>query len=224
MTDGRVVLAIDTSTVVNVGLAHGAQVLATATIEDRMAHVEQLTPLIRDCLAEAGLRLTEVDQIVVGLGPGPFTGLRVGIVTAQTLAAVGGHDLHGICSLDVLAAQYAAQCGDQASADFVVATDARRREVYWAAYAADGRRLGAPQVGPPLEVPRRPTVGPAAAVYPDQLMVAPGPRILDPRVLATAGPGLPDAGSTPLYLRRPDATEPTRRKSVLPLSARGVRR
>jgi hypothetical protein len=61
-------------------------------------------------------------------------------------------------------------------------------------------------------------------MYPDQLMVAPGPRVLEPRVLATAGPGLPDAGSSPLYLRRPDATEPTRRKSVLPLSARGVRR
>ena len=105
-----------------------------------------------------------------------------------------------------------------------MATDARRREVYWAAYAADGRRQGAPQVGPPLEVPRRPTIGPAAAVYPDQLMAVPGPRVLDPGVLATAGPGLPDAGSAPLYLRRPDATEPTRRKSVLPLTARGVRR
>ena len=103
MADERVVLAIDTSTVVNVGLARGTDVLATATVEDRMAHVEQLTPLIRDCLAQAGLRLAEVDQIVVGLGPGPFTGLRVGIVTAQTLAAVGGLDLHGICSLDVLA-------------------------------------------------------------------------------------------------------------------------
>ena len=220
MTDEPVVLAIDTSTVVNVGLARGTDVLATATIEDRMAHVEQLAPLIRDCLAQAGVRLAEVDQIVVGLGPGPFTGLRVGIVTAQTLAAVGGLDLHGICSLDVLAAQYA----DRAPAEFVVATDARRREVYWAAYAADGRRQGAPQVGPPLEVPRRPTVGPAAAVYPDQLMAVLGPRVLDPGVLAAAGPGLPDAGSAPLYLRRPDATEPTRRKSVLPLTARGVRR
>jgi len=215
-----VVLAIDTSTVVNVGLARGHEVLATATVADRMAHVEQLTPLIRDCLAQAGLRLGDVDQIVVGLGPGPFTGLRVGIVTAQTLAAVGGLDLHGICSLDVLAAQYA----DQATAEFVVATDARRREVYWAAYAADGRRQGAPQVGPPLEAPRWPTIGPAAAVYPEQLMAVPGPRVLDPGVLATAGPSLPDAGSAPLYLRRPDATEPTRRKSVLPLTARGARR
>lgn len=141
MADERVVLAIDTSTVVNVGLARGTDVLASATVQDRMAHVEQLTPLVRDCLSQAGLRLSEVDQIVVGLGPGPFTGLRVGIVTAQTLAAVGGQDLQGICSLDVLAAQYA----DQAPEEFVVATDARRREVYWAAYAADGRRQGAPR-------------------------------------------------------------------------------
>ena len=220
MADERVVLAIDTSTVVNVGLARGTDVLATATVEDRMAHVEQLTPLIRDCLARAGLRLADVDQIVVGLGPGPFTGLRVGIVTAQTLAAVGGLDLHGICSLDVFATQYA----DEAPAEFMVATDARRREVYWAAYAADGRRQGEPQVSPPLDVPRRPTIGPAADLYPDQLLGAPGPRSLDAAVLATAGPALPDAGRRPLYLRRPDATEPTRRKSVLPIAARGGRR
>ena len=99
--------------------------------------------------------------------------------------------------------------------EFVVATDARRREVYWAGYAANGQRLGDPQVTPPGEVPRHPTIGPAAELYPDQLCAVTGPRTLDPGALAVYGPALPDAGVEPLYLRRPDAAEPGRRKSVL---------
>ena len=220
------VLAIDTSTVVNVGLARGNLVLAQVTVPDRMAHVEQLMPAVRDSLRQAGVRLADLGQIVVGLGPGPFTGLRVGVVTAQILATVAGVELRGVCSLDVLAAQFAAESpggsggvppGSNAAPadDFVVATDARRREVYWAEYAPDGRRTTGPAVSSPSDVPRRPTVGPAIGLYPDQLLAAPGPRALDPGVLAVHGPGLPDAGREPLYLRRPDATEPSRRKSVL---------
>ena len=71
-----------------------------------MAHVEKLTPLIAACVESAGVRLADLEQIVVGLGPGPFTGLRVGIVSAQVLASVLGCALHGVCSLDVLAAQH----------------------------------------------------------------------------------------------------------------------
>ena len=206
------VLALDTSTVVNVGLARGDQVLGRVTIADRMAHVEQLTPAIRDCLGQAGVRLADLDQIIVGLGPGPFTGLRVGVVTAQVLARVADVELRGVCSLDVLAAQFA---GQSPIGEFVVATDARRREVYWAGYAPDGRRTTGPAVSAPADVPRSPAIGPAVDLYPDQLLGAPGPRALDPAALAVRGPGLPDAGREPLYLRRPDATEPTRRKSVL---------
>jgi tRNA threonylcarbamoyl adenosine modification protein YeaZ len=206
------VLGLDTSTVVNVGLARGNQVLAQLTIADRMAHVEQLTPAIRDCLGQAGVRLADLDQIVVGLGPGPFTGLRVGVVTAQVLSTVAGVPLRGVCSLDVLAAQFAAR---SPSGRFLVATDARRREVYWAGYAADGRRTTGPAVSAPPDVPRDPAIGPAVDLYPDLLVPAPGPRALDPGVLAVCGPDLPDAGREPLYLRRPDAAEPTRRKSVL---------
>ena len=213
------VLALDTSTVVNVGLAQGGQVLSSTTVADPMAHVEQLTPAIRDCLRQAGVRPADLDQIVVGLGPGPFTGLRVGVVTAQILASVAGVPLRGICSLDVLAAQFADQ---PAPGEFVVATDARRREVYWAGYAPDGRRTTGPVVSAPGDVPRRPTIGPAVDLYPGQLLAAPGPRALDPGVLAVRGPGLPDAGREPLYLRRPDAAEPTRRKSVLPARARSA--
>ena len=121
-----------------------------------------------------------------------------------------GCALHGVCSLDVLAAQHERQ-----ATDFVVATDARRHEVYWARYGPDGVRIGEPQVSAPDALPDLPVVGPAADLYADRLRAVPGPRVLDPGILALVGPRLPDAGHEPLYLRRPDATESVRRKSVL---------
>ena len=105
--DRTVVLGVDTATVVCVGLAIDGTAVATAQVDDRMAHVEQLTPLIRRVCADAGVAPTELTDVVVGLGPGPYTGLRVGIVTARVLAEIAGARLHGICSLDVIAAQYA---------------------------------------------------------------------------------------------------------------------
>jgi tRNA threonylcarbamoyl adenosine modification protein YeaZ len=211
MTDTRLVLALDTSTVVNVGLARGDQVLATATVSDQMAHVEQLIPLVSECLDAAAVRAVDLDQLVVGVGPGPFTGLRVGVVTAHVLGFVLRIGLRGVCSLDVLAAQFVGQGPE----DFVVATDARRREVYWARYNARGIRVEEPKVSRPGDVPRLPVIGPAADIYADQLLAVPGPRSMDPGVLATTGATLPDAGQEPLYLRHPDATELTRPKSVL---------
>jgi tRNA threonylcarbamoyl adenosine modification protein YeaZ len=218
MTDAALVLALDTSTVVNVGLAQGEEVLATASLADQMAHAEQLMPLISDCLNDAGVRPADLDRLVVGLGPGPFTGLRVGVATAQVLSYVLHVQMHGICSLDILAAQFAGR----SSGDFVVATDAKRREVYWARYSADGVRLGELKVSRPSDVPRMPTIGPAADLYADQLLAVPGPWAMDPGLLATRGAMLPDAGREPLYLRHPDATELTRPKSVL--HYQGIRR
>jgi tRNA threonylcarbamoyl adenosine modification protein YeaZ len=211
MTDAPLVLALDTSTVVNVGLARGERVLATATVADQMAHVEQLMPLVSECVDAAAVRLADVDRLVVGLGPGPFTGLRVGVVTAHVLSYVLRIQLRGVCSLDVIAAQFAGQ----SSGEFVVATDARRREVYWARYGPLGERRGEPRVSRPSEVPRLPAIGPAVDVYADQLPAVPGPRSMDPGVLAATGATLADAGREPLYLRHPDATELTRPKSVL---------
>ncbi len=219
------VLAIDTTTDVTVAVARGREVLASDRVTDRMAHVEQLLPLVHRCLAAAGAGLGDVAHVVVGLGPGPFTGLRVGIVTAQVLAHVQHAGLHGVCSLDVIAL---AQVGLHSSGgvggrppsrqgQFLVATDARRREVYWARYATDGHRVGDPQVSSPDAVPRLPTVGPGADLYADRLDAVPGPRSLDPGLLAAHGLDLPSAGTEPLYLRRPDAAEPARRKPVLRL-------
>ena len=215
MGDG-LVLGIDTSTVVNVGLARDGVVLATAVINDRMAHVEQLTPLVRQVLREQALTVADLDHLVVGLGPGPFTGLRVGIASARVLALVASVPLRGVCSLDVLAAQYVHEHPHVApDGDFLVATDARRKEVYWARYAADGGRVDGPRVSAPDEVPALPTIGPGASLYPDRLSAVLGPGQLDGGVLASRGLHLIDAGTEPLYLRRPDAALPTRRKSVL---------
>ncbi len=216
------VLGLDTSTVVSVGLARNDQVLGVASVSDRMAHVEQLTPMVRQCLTSTSVRLAEVSGIVVGLGPGPFTGLRVGIVTAQMLAMTLGIPLRGICSLDVLAVQFVAHresegtVGRAQGTDFVVATDARRKEVYWARYDEHGTRRDGPHVSSPDETPRLPTVGPASELYADRLPAVPGPRVIDPGVLAARGWSFLDAGRDPLYLRRPDAAVPARRKSVLP--------
>jgi tRNA threonylcarbamoyl adenosine modification protein YeaZ len=211
MNEAPLVLALDTSTVVNVGLARGDQVLATATVADQMAHVEQLMPLVSECVDAAGIRMADLDQLIVGLGPGPFTGLRVGVVTARVLSYALSLKLRGICSLDVLAAQFVGA----SQSEFAVATDARRREVYWARYSPRGVRLEQPRVSRPSDVPSLPVIGPAADIYRDQLQVVPGPRSMDPGVLATSGATLPDAGHEPLYLRHPDATELTRPKPVL---------
>ena len=126
MAEAALVLALDTSTVVNVGLAQGERVLATATVTEQMAHAEQLMPLVSECLDVAGVRAADLDRLLVGVGPGPFTGLRVGVATAQVLSYVLGVELRGVCSLDVLAAQFTGASPEE----FVVATDARRREVY----------------------------------------------------------------------------------------------
>ena len=178
MTDS-LVLALDTATVVNVGLARGTQVLAAATVLDRMAHAEQLMPRVAEVLSDAGVRVADLDRIVVGLGPGPFTGLRVGVVTAQILATVAGIGLHGVCSLDVLAAEYAVA---HPTGEFLVATDARRREVYWARYAParhPRRRVRRSTARTRCRGARR--SGPAVDLYPDQLdgvAGTAGPRIL----------------------------------------------
>ena len=198
------VLAIDTSTDVRVGLAADGAVLASSAVTDSRAHAERLMPLVRTTLADAGRSLADVTQLVVGVGPGPFTGLRVGVVTAHTLGFVLGVPVRGVCSLDAAAAGF-----DGAEGEFLAVSDARRKEVYWARYAADGTRLTGPFVTPAAELPALPVTGPGAAL-------AGGTSVpLDGGLLALAGPNLPDVGLSPLYLRRPDAEVPSTRKSTL---------
>ncbi len=211
-------LGIDTSTDVRVGLADETGVLASRAVTDSRAHAEQLMPLVNASLAEAGRTLHDLGLIVVGVGPGPFTGLRVGVVTAQTLGFALGVPVRGVCSLDAVAAGHLV--AGNPGGEFLAVSDARRREVYWARYAADGRRVEGPAVSPASELPELPVVGPGAG------LAGGTPSPLDGGILALAGPELPEVGLSPLYLRRPDATVPTNRKSTLlqPRLARGLAR
>ena len=170
-----------------------------------MAHGELLVPFIDKALREAQVTMADLTDVAVGVGPGPFTGLRVGVVTALTLGATLGLKTHGVCSLDIIAAEVAEK------REFLVATDARRKEVYWARYGADGRRLEGPGVLKPADLaarhPRLPAFGQGAALYADVLAVASGPTDPDAGVLAdVVVAGLVEEFPLePLYLRRPDA-------------------
>ncbi len=217
-------LALDTATpAVSVALHDGERVVAESLAVDGRRHGELLAPGIEAVLREIGATSRDLTDVAVGTGPGPFTGLRIGLVTARTLAMALGVPVHGICSLDALAARAV----DEGAVDgpFLVATDARRREVYWAAYELLGplpQRVDGPRVSLPADVPvdGRPVVGRGAAVYADLLGPAVGP--LDPSAAALAGAvvralaaGADLSDVSPRYLRRPDVHESGVRKSVL---------
>jgi len=202
-----VLLAFDTATpAVTVALHDGERVVATRTSVDAMRHGELLAPGICAVLDEAGLIRQDVTAVAVGVGPGPFTGLRVGLVTARTLGAVLGIPVYGVCTLDVLAAQ--AVDDGAVSDEFVVATDARRKEVYWASYDAGGARLDGPQVAKPAQVATGlPVVGRGGVLFPDAFGQAVAPEHPDAGVLASvvAEERAELLDAEPLYLRRPDA-------------------
>jgi tRNA threonylcarbamoyl adenosine modification protein YeaZ len=215
-------LALDTASAsVSVALHDGESVLVTRTGTASRRHVELLMPLVHAALADIGAKPSDLTSVAVGVGPGPFTGLRVGLVSARVLGLTLGLDVLGVCSLDAVAAG-AVRAGLSAS-DFLVVTDARRREVYWARYRLDGPlpvRVAGPEVGAAADVPRDglPVAGRGAELYPAELGDALLP--LDPpaaEVAALAAHGDPYLVSAePLYLRRPDASAPGARKRVLP--------
>jgi tRNA threonylcarbamoyladenosine biosynthesis protein TsaB len=155
------------------------------------------------------------------VGPGPYTGLRVGVVTARVLGSVLGIPVHGVCSLDVIAEAAAAAAPGQ---EFLVATDARRKEVYWARYDAAGRRLAGPLVGAASSIPGAAglaAAGNGARLYPEAFGMLIGPDYPDARTLAgLVGRREPGGAALlapdPLYLRRPDAREPGPPKRVTP--------
>ncbi|GAB2968773.1 tRNA (adenosine(37)-N6)-threonylcarbamoyltransferase complex dimerization subunit type 1 TsaB [Nocardioides montaniterrae] len=200
-------LALDTaSPTVAVGLVDGAEVLADLVSDQPMKHGETLAPLIEQALV--GIDRSALTGIAVGVGPGPFTGLRVGLVTARTLAHVLGLPVHGVCTLDVLAAQAVAD--GAVTGDFAVATDARRKEVYFATYDAAGRRTSGPVVEKPAVVATDgPVVGEGALIYPDHFPHAVGPQRASGAWLAriVADGSAEVVEPEPMYLRRPDAEQ-----------------
>lgn len=209
-SDSGLWLGLDTSTGVTAAVARPGEVLASRAVSAGNVHAEQLMPMVRDVVADAGYALSDLAGVVVGIGPGPFTGLRVGIVTAQTLSYVLDIPVRGVCSLDIVALTAAATGPGR---PFTVVSDARRKELYWATYDEGGRRLDGPHVTLPGEVTGELVVGPAAALYEvgTERLVVP----LDPGAIAVDPELLDDLGTEPLYLRRPDAQVPTASKPVL---------
>ena len=200
----RLVLAIDTATpAVTAGVVRvdhdGVEGLAERVTVDPRAHAEQLTPNVVGALSDAGVALDQLDTVVVGCGPGPFTGLRVGMATAAAFAHALGVPVRGVCSLDAIAVG--------TTGEVLVVTDARRREVYWARYR-DGVRFDGPAVNAAADVP---TGAEAVAGSPEHTALFDLPRLAP--VYPTAA-GLVRAVAdwvadpeplVPLYLRRPDA-------------------
>ena len=164
------ILAIDTSTALtSVAVVEAGHVVAARIHLDARRHAEVLAPMLRDVLQ--GIEPGAIAAVACGVGPGPYTGLRVGIASALAVGAAWGVPVHGLCSLDALAAALLVE------ADHVnglrVATDARRREIYWARYDAGGRRLEGPLVSRPDDLDdiarRGPWAGHGAVVHRDDL-------------------------------------------------------
>jgi len=202
----RVVLALDTATqsvIVGVLLRRDdgrIDTLAQLIAFDSGAHAELLTPKVVAAVSDSHLSMSDLDAVVVGCGPGPFTGLRIGMATAAAYGHALGVPVHGVCSLDAI--------GLRTIGETLVVIDARRREVYWARYR-DGVRIDGPGVAGPSEVPVQgarsvagspvhcalfdlPRIGPEHP-WPDGLVAAVGDWHAEPAPLV------------PLYLRRPDA-------------------
>ena len=225
------VLVVDSSTpAVTAALAEinpgGVVPRAERSKVDARAHGELLAPQIDAALGEIGARPGDLAAIVAGLGPGPFTGLRVGLVTAATMGQALGVPTYGVCSLDAFGS--VAPPGQR----LLAATDARRREVYWAVYEATdtgavrsfGPAVDAPATGATRarELGATVAVGEGARRYASDLALPllPGPDHPAPYALAALAAervlaGAPSEPLTPLYLRRPDAVAATTRKRVL---------
>jgi tRNA threonylcarbamoyl adenosine modification protein YeaZ len=212
-------LALDTATsAVTVALHDGNAVVAEESAVDRRKHGELLAVFIDKALRSIGAGRGDLGAVAVGTGPGPYTGLRAGLVTARVLASALRIRIDGVCSLDVIAAAARAEAAEE----FLVATDARRAEVYWARYSPDGQRRCGPQVSRPDDLPRGLAVaGEAALIYPDlsdRPLSPPFPSAAELAAIAAGrlARGEPPQPAVPLYLRRPDAREPGKPKRVTP--------
>jgi tRNA threonylcarbamoyl adenosine modification protein YeaZ len=193
-----VLLAIDTSAGTSVAVVdRDAGILAQEDEADTRRHAEVIGVLIRRALRHAGVAPRELSGVVAGMGPGPFTGLRVGIAAARAFAAGIGRPLVPLASHDALALD--------AAEPLAVVTDARRRELAWSTYAASD------DLGLPVR-----TGGPALAATGDVDAAIAGHRRLDAAVIPAGALGMlgerlfaagrPFGPPEPLYLRAPDVT------------------
>jgi tRNA threonylcarbamoyl adenosine modification protein YeaZ len=170
-------LVIDTATSRTiVGITRGADVLWEGFHDGATDHGNAVADLVKKAMSQG----VNPDRVVVGMGPGPFTGLRVGIAFARAFAAARSLPVIGICSLDAIVVENVA-----VAEEYTVAIDARRKEIYWARYK-DGVRVEGPAVNFPADVDRY-----ILDLYPDVL-----------RLVALSDS---QNEAEPFYLRRPDA-------------------
>jgi tRNA threonylcarbamoyladenosine biosynthesis protein TsaB len=219
------ILGVETSSPqVSCALGGDDGVLAAAAVDRGQRHAELLAPMIRQLCEAAQVTLAEVGAVAVGVGPGLFTGLRVGLATARALAFALEVPMVGVSSLDVVA--FPARLTDRT---VVAVTDARRGELFWAFYRPTPDapvRLTEPRVGRPAELAaeiaacpdRCLLVGDGVARYRTELCatgaLCAGPvparpsaadLVLLARAAAAAGALVPPAAIRPIYLRLPDA-------------------
>ncbi|MBV8180876.1 MAG: tRNA (adenosine(37)-N6)-threonylcarbamoyltransferase complex dimerization subunit type 1 TsaB [Mycobacterium sp.] len=195
------VLAIDTATpAVTAGVVADGDLLAERVSLDARAHAERITPNVLAALADANVRMADLGAVVVGCGPGPFTGLRVGMATAAAYGHALGVPVHGVCSLDAI--------GGQTTGETLVVTDARRREVYWARYR-DGVRIDGPAVSAPADVDPGGARAVAGSPGHAALFGLPCTEPLYPNAIGLVAAvddwSQQPQALVPLYLRRPDA-------------------
>ena len=222
----RLVVCLDTSSTTSVALVGEQGVLARARNSSARDHAESVTPLLRRALDRAGvdgpLTAAGLQQVLVGTGPAPYTGLRAGLVTARALARACGVPVYGASSLDLIARRALDLLPPETRV--VAVSDARRHELYWALYRADGPDDVAVLSGPHVDVPGRVaqvltdagarlvSAGPLPAHARVALSSAPAgpsepldPSLLDRLVRVRLRQGQTDRlGTEPLYLRRPD--------------------
>ncbi|WP_144711450.1 tRNA (adenosine(37)-N6)-threonylcarbamoyltransferase complex dimerization subunit type 1 TsaB [Curtobacterium pusillum] len=207
-------LAIDTSAGTSVAVVdpQTRQALATRDTEDSRRHAEVVGPFLAEVLDAAGITAADVTGVVAGIGPGPFTGLRVGIAAARTFAAARGVPFLPLVSHDAVAAD---QRASGLEGPFVVLTDARRREVYWSGYDQTGTRVAGPGLAKPADLDEAIRASRPDAVGWDRVTVTSIPAW---RLGALAADRLASGASfaqdTPLYLRDPDVTVPGAPKRV----------
>lgn len=221
-------LALDTATpTLTVGLVEltdtGLTQRSLRAQPSARRHAELLMPAVDAACRDAATRLRDLDAVVVGVGPGPYTGLRVGMVTAAALGDALDLPVHGVCTLDAIARDAVDAAPDGLDGDLLVVSDAKRREVYWATYDAHARRIGGPDVEPTTRLVERVAELDVVAVAGDQAerfgLPVRGPEFPSPTGLVrVVEPGLRrgvvPGPLVPLYLRRPDAVEPGPRKRV----------
>lgn len=205
-------LAIDTSGGTCVAIVAEGKTLASVTIDDPMGHSENIGNAIAKVLHEACISPNQLSAIVVGRGPAPFTGLRVGIAAAIAFAEGVGKPLLGVVSHDAiaLAALTATSATATAANPLLVTTDARRKEVYWSTYSgldAHGAPvvLDGPNVNKPADLEELLTERNVNPIRTDASLSATALALVAAAKIAS-GASLEDI--TALYLRAPDAVEP----------------